>query len=87
MAPYFGLRGKSLTITLSIVAATAFLLQGYDQAVMNGLLTLDTFTHRFPLMSKNPDIQGKPNHVAKSGPIQLGVARNIPALHRNVSLD
>ncbi|KAK0391277.1 hypothetical protein NLU13_0778 [Sarocladium strictum] len=58
MAPYFGLRGKSLTITLSIVAATAFLLQGYDQAVMNGLLTLDTFTHRFPLMSKNPDIQG-----------------------------
>lgn len=59
MAPYFGLRGKSLTITLSIVAATAFLLQGYDQAVMNGLLTLDTFTARFPEMKKDANIEGE----------------------------
>ncbi|KAK1585662.1 general substrate transporter [Colletotrichum navitas] len=54
---YFGLRGKSLSITLSIVAATAFALQGYDQAVMNGLLTLDTFRHQFPQL-KNADIEG-----------------------------
>lgn len=59
MAPYFGLRGRPLTITLSVVAATAFMLQGYDQAVMNGLLTLDTFTHQFPEMAKNADIEGK----------------------------
>ncbi|KAL3602998.1 hypothetical protein FPOAC2_07315 [Fusarium poae] len=54
---YFGLRGKSLSIVLSIVAAMAFALQGYDQAVMNGLLTLDTFDRQFPRM-KNPNIEG-----------------------------
>jgi hypothetical protein len=55
---YFGLRGKSLSIVLSIVAAMAFALQGYDQAVMNGLLTLDTFDRQFPRM-KNPNIEGE----------------------------
>ncbi|KAK2023741.1 general substrate transporter [Colletotrichum zoysiae] len=55
--PYFGLRGSSLSVILSIVAATAFALQGYDQAVMNGLLTLDTFSHQFPQM-KNSSIEG-----------------------------
>lgn len=58
MAPYFGLRGKALTITVSIVAATAFLLQGYDQAVMNGLLTLHTFNEVFPEMKENANIEG-----------------------------
>jgi hypothetical protein len=61
MTQYFGLRGKPLTLTLSIVAATAFMLQGYDQAVMNGLLTLDTFTHEFPEMARNADVEGKIN--------------------------
>lgn len=55
---YFGFRGKSLSTVLSIVAATAFALQGYDQAVMNGLLTLDTFKHQFPWI-KNANIEGK----------------------------
>ena len=27
--------------------------------IMNGLLTLDTFTHQFPEMAKNADIEGK----------------------------
>ncbi|QGI71293.1 hypothetical protein CEK26_003630 [Fusarium fujikuroi] len=54
---YFGLRGKPLSTLLSIVAATAFALQGYDQAVMNGLLTLDTFKHQFPQI-KNSNIEG-----------------------------
>ncbi|KAM5519537.1 hypothetical protein FOXYSP1_17961 [Fusarium oxysporum f. sp. phaseoli] len=53
---YFGLRGKPLSTLLSIVAATAFALQGYDQAVMNGLLTLDTFKHQFPQI-KNSNIE------------------------------
>ena len=54
---YLGLQGNALSIVLSIVAATAFALQGYDQSVMNGLLTLPTFLHRFPDM-KNPNIEG-----------------------------
>ena len=44
----FGLRGKALEILIALVGATAFLLQGYDQAVANGLLTLDTFITTFP---------------------------------------
>lgn len=42
---------------MSIIAATAFALQGYDQAVANGLLTLPTFLSTFP-QTKNPNIQG-----------------------------
>lgn len=56
---YLGLRGKSLSITMSLVAATAFALQGYDQAVMNGLLTLDTFNERFPELKKNANVEGE----------------------------
>lgn len=55
---YFGLRGNSLNIVISVVAATAFALQGYDQAVMNGLVTLPTFLHRFPDM-KQSNIEGQ----------------------------
>ncbi|KAF7114907.1 hypothetical protein CNMCM5793_000677 [Aspergillus hiratsukae] len=54
---YFGLRGRSLTIVMSVIAATAFALQGYDQAVANGLLTLPTFLQTFP-ETKDPTIQG-----------------------------
>ncbi|KAJ6104876.1 hypothetical protein N7486_003565 [Penicillium sp. IBT 16267x] len=54
---YLGLRGKALSIVLSLIAATAFALQGYDQAVMNGLVTLPTFLKVFPLM-KNSNIEG-----------------------------
>lgn len=55
---YFGLRGRSLNIVISVIAATAFALQGYDQAVMNGLVTLPTFLHRFPKM-KQSNIEGQ----------------------------
>ena len=47
---YFGLRGRPLSVLVSLVAATAFMLQGYDQAVMNGLVTLPTFLSVFPEM-------------------------------------
>jgi hypothetical protein len=42
------LRGKSLTRLLGFVGALAFTLQGYDQAVANGLLTLSSFVKQFP---------------------------------------
>ncbi|OBT72738.1 hypothetical protein VF21_09004 [Pseudogymnoascus sp. 05NY08] len=54
---YFGLRGSVLRIVMSLVAATAFALQGYDQAVMNGLLSLPTFLYVFPQM-KDSNIEG-----------------------------
>ncbi|KAH0524147.1 hypothetical protein TsFJ059_009051 [Trichoderma semiorbis] len=48
MAPYLGLSGKSLNFIIGIIGATAFALQGYDQAVGNGILTLKTFLNVFP---------------------------------------
>ncbi|KXL46638.1 hypothetical protein M433DRAFT_65491 [Acidomyces richmondensis BFW] len=42
------LRGKRLQLTLAITGAIAWVLQGYDQAVMNGLLTLPSFIATFP---------------------------------------
>jgi hypothetical protein len=42
------LRGKSLTRLLGVVGALAFTLQGYDQAVANGLLTMSSFIKVFP---------------------------------------
>ena len=54
---YFGLRGKPLSVLVSLVAATAFMLQGYDQAVMNGLVTLQTFLDVFPEM-QDSNIEG-----------------------------
>jgi hypothetical protein len=42
------LRGKSLTRLLGVVGALAFTLQGYDQSLANGLLTLTSFIKVFP---------------------------------------
>ncbi|RQM06182.1 hypothetical protein DH86_00003299 [Scytalidium sp. 3C] len=46
--PLLDLRGNSLGRVIGIVGALAFLVQGYDQAVGNGLLTLQTFISAFP---------------------------------------
>lgn len=45
---FFGLRGNVLSIVISLVAASAFAMQGYDQAVMNGLVTLQPSLLSFP---------------------------------------
>jgi hypothetical protein len=42
------LRGKSLGRVIGLVGAVGFVLQGYDQAVANGLLTLGSFIAIFP---------------------------------------
>jgi hypothetical protein len=42
------LRGRSASILLGIVGAFAFSFQGYDQAIMNGLLTLPDWVATFP---------------------------------------
>lgn len=55
---YLGLRGKALNVLVSLVAATAFMLQGYDQAVMNGLVTLPSFLGVFPQMAHS-NIEGE----------------------------
>ncbi|KAK8001505.1 general substrate transporter [Apiospora marii] len=53
MKPYFGLRGKSLNYAIGIIAGCDFLLFGYDQGVMGGILTMRNFLDDFP--SIDPD--------------------------------
>ncbi|KAI1437520.1 general substrate transporter [Xylaria sp. CBS 124048] len=59
--PYFGLRGRALNYAIGFVAGCDFLLFGYDQGVMGGILTMPQFLAVFP--SINPDdpaISGEP---------------------------
>ncbi|CAK7237301.1 hypothetical protein SEUCBS140593_009913 [Sporothrix eucalyptigena] len=48
MAFLSGLHGRKLNITMSVLAALVFMMQGFDQALVNGLLTLDTWVKTFP---------------------------------------
>ncbi|KAH9828424.1 Sugar transporter STL1 [Teratosphaeria destructans] len=48
MGRYYGLRGQALNIAIGVIAGMDFLLFGYDQGVMGGLLTLDSFLSVFP---------------------------------------
>lgn len=47
---FVGLRGQTLHHYVATVAGMGFLLFGYDQGVMGGLLTLPTFIKQFPKM-------------------------------------
>ncbi|KAI1822002.1 general substrate transporter [Xylaria intraflava] len=51
--PFFGLRGSALNYAVGFVAGCDFLLFGYDQGVMGGILTMPQFLEVFP--SINPD--------------------------------
>jgi MFS family permease len=50
MKKYFGLTGQSLHHAIAALAGIGFVLFGYDQGVMSGLLTLPTFVETFPEM-------------------------------------
>ena len=60
------LQGKRLQLALAITGAVAWILQGYDQALMNALLTLPSFESTFPsintatpaLAAKHSTLQG-----------------------------
>lgn len=45
------LQGKALNTAIACCSCLAFLMFGYDQGVMSGLLTLDDFQRHFPLMT------------------------------------
>lgn len=57
---YFGLKGTALQVAVGVVAGTDFFLFGYDQGVTGNLLTLESFTRRFP--SINPNAPGLSLH-------------------------
>ncbi|EGU85041.1 hypothetical protein FOQG_02098 [Fusarium oxysporum f. sp. raphani 54005] len=58
MPPSFaGLTGKKLSLAISTVATTGFLLFGYDQGVMSGIIDADPFHDYFP-ETKDSTMQG-----------------------------
>ncbi|KAI6835458.1 general substrate transporter [Hortaea werneckii] len=48
VAHYMGMKGKNLSIMLSTVATCGFLLFGYDQGVMSGIISATDFNNYFP---------------------------------------
>jgi len=51
---YWGTSGRRLQMLITTVATTDFLLFGYDQGVMSGIISSDAFTDRFPEVEKDP---------------------------------
>ncbi|KAI9849781.1 MAG: hypothetical protein M1838_006247 [Thelocarpon superellum] len=59
MAPsYMGLTGRSLSLAVSTVCTTGFVLFGYDQGVMSGIITGPAFNDNFPATKNNSTMQG-----------------------------
>lgn len=51
---YWGASGRKLQILVTTVATIDFLLFGYDQGVMSGIISSEAFTARFPEVNKDP---------------------------------
>lgn len=56
---YMGLTGKYLSLAVSIVATNGFLLFGYDQGVMSGIISAEPFADIFPEVRDDSTWQGK----------------------------
>ncbi|KAF4981230.1 hypothetical protein FZEAL_2918 [Fusarium zealandicum] len=69
---FFGLRGHVLNYAISTVAGTDFLLFGYDQGVMGGILTMKPFMEQFPDMDDKAE--GISEALAKNRSNYQGIA-------------
>lgn len=58
MKTYMGLSGRRLNLAISVVATNGFLLFGFDQGVMSGIITDPVFNDYFPATKSNSTIQG-----------------------------
>ncbi|KAI6082791.1 general substrate transporter [Hypoxylon rubiginosum] len=55
---YWGASGSKLQKLITAVATTDFLLFGYDQGVMSGIISADAFTSDFPEVKGNSTYEG-----------------------------
>ncbi|ESZ95967.1 sugar transporter [Sclerotinia borealis F-4128] len=55
---FAGLHGRKLGLLVSTIATTGFLLFGYDQGVMSGIIAADPFNAYFPETKDNSVYQG-----------------------------
>lgn len=70
---FYGLTGTKLNIAIAVVAGTDFALFGYDQGLLGGLLTLESFLHYFPQIDVvNPPPGSNPSHASNIQGITVG---------------
>lgn len=55
---YMGMTGKMLSLAVSVVATNGFLLFGYDQGVMSGIISAPQFNAAFPETKDDSTWQG-----------------------------
>jgi MFS family permease len=55
---YAGLNGRKLGLLISTISTTGFLLFGYDQGVMSGIISADPFNNYFPQTKNDSVYQG-----------------------------
>ena len=55
---YWGVAGKKLQLLVTVVATTDFLLFGYDQGVMSGIISAPAFTSAFPEVQGDSTYEG-----------------------------
>ncbi|KAH9888180.1 general substrate transporter [Xylariomycetidae sp. FL2044] len=72
MKKYWGLRGDTLNYAIGFIAGCDFLLFGYDQGVMGGILTMPNFLQLFP--SINPNEEGISSTEASLRSTNQGIA-------------
>ncbi|KAK0629572.1 general substrate transporter [Bombardia bombarda] len=72
MVKFLGLRGQPLNLAVAAVAGCDFLLFGYDQGVMGGILTLPIFLSAFPLI--NPNAAGISREESSTRSTNQGIA-------------
>ncbi|KAF2817095.1 sugar transporter family protein [Mytilinidion resinicola] len=61
---YFGFKGTQLNVAVGILAGLDFLLFGYDQGVMGGILGLGSFLKQFPEIDVNAASPERKSHVS-----------------------
>lgn len=83
------LRGFKLNLAIALSGACAWILQGYDQAVMNGLLTMTLFQEQFPVLnSARPDVDKAHASLIKGTIVsiyELGCAAGCSAVFSSVT--
>ncbi|KAK3335894.1 sugar transporter [Cercophora scortea] len=64
---FMGLSGRPLSLAVSTVATTGFLLFGYDQGVMSGIISAPAFNNVFKATTDNPTLQGTVTAIYEIG--------------------
>ncbi|KAK3301838.1 general substrate transporter [Chaetomium strumarium] len=72
MKKFLGLRGQALNLAVGTIAGCDFLLFGYDQGVMGGILTLKIFLDTFPMI--NPGVAGMTPEESSTRSTYQGIA-------------